>query len=172
MPTFGNTATGADNTWAQSQWIACKFTAPAVAGTITKITAYVAGQFNGGDLQAAIYDDNAGAINNLVATGGINAGGVAVAHQWVDSFFVGFNFTPGAVYWLAIGSNVPNGIFDSEAAGAVSQMVYELGNSLAPPTPFDVGGYRDFVMSIYATYTVPSGTHGKGMTKRLILTFA
>lgn len=142
-PTFGYTTKGATKDDMGTERIrACRFQLTE-AGTVTQISAYLL-KNSAGNVYTAIYDDNAGAPNNLkVQSAAVNVADWA----WYD-FTVNVALSAG-YYWLCDRS--PSLYWKSDT-GVTNQEAYKLSGGF--PDPFGTpDGYNAAKNSIYATYT-------------------
>lgn len=149
-PTFGYTSIGgtADNGVYKNYCYVCQFTNNAGAGTVTKITGYVGGAWGGAnaDVNAVIYNDNAGTTNNLLASS-VTTDLPATA-AWVD-FTVSAIVSDSTIYYLGLAvANIADakGYYDS---GAANQ--WRRSNAGYPaPNPFT--GPSQTAARIYSFY--------------------
>jgi hypothetical protein len=170
MATFGKTTVGS-NTWdmyvADGVKCGCKFTLSESA-SVSKISVYAKSTFLGNRHYgyAAIYSDSAGAPNALL--GSTNENDFTSTPAWVDfTFDPPLTLSPG-IYWLTfLAADAGPHPYDSPwfmsyyDAGTPNQTAWRY-DTYPFDDPFGApGGYADYEMSIYATYTPlakPKGT--------------
>lgn len=149
MATFGYTSIGASEYSMATGFVyATKFACPE-NGAVTAISLYCAGNTDGAKYKTAIYTDNAGSPNTLLAT----SDEVACTNVYGWKTFSISTAVSATDYWLA---------FESEATawykgdlGATSN--YDVNIYPALPDPFTSDGSENRKTSIYATYTTSSG---------------
>lgn len=153
MATFGNTTAEVNSDVGNRRLIhANRFQAPAT-GTITSLSIYMEGAGEGRQAQLAVYSDNAGAPNTLLAS---TAGQSVTSNGWQTFTTISCAITNGLYYWLAF-------VTDSDAltqrygTGIANQHCYaSLGEGEtyyeALPATFPSGIYGTALFSIYATY--------------------
>lgn len=135
-----------------------KFTCPSDLGTVDAISAYCDRSGTGGSyaVTCAIYTDNAGAPNALVADSAIQISSNISRNSagWYTGTYSGTKpvLTPGNVYWLVALFTKDGSTY--YAAGGTNQQA-----DLADTLPFDdpFGGsptYANSAMAIYVTYTL------------------
>jgi len=146
--TFGYTTIG--NTSGDSSLPQCsKFTAPST-GAISTITFYTSGSSN--TAVAAIYSDNAGAINTKLATSSNN---VSVGTAGWYSVNISYTVTSGTVYWLCNWGSSSNFTTYYSNSGGTNQYVASIVGNTYPTwnTTLSTLAYSNDILSIYATYS-------------------
>ena len=122
-------------------------------GLLTDITTYV--DSGSGNLQAAIYSDNAGAPSTLLGSG--TSQSVSGA-GWVDSSGFSVSITSGTYYWLCFEeSSATLNLALNTASSTQVDFQYPVTYGAFPSsfgTPY--GSMSDSAYCIYATYTLPS----------------
>ena len=163
MATFGKTDIGATNyNIADGFKSGFKFTSPADAGTLTKLTLYCDGLGAGVGaevLKGLVYADSAGVPGSRLGIGNEITIADGQAAAWVDlTFGSTIALSPNTVYHLGyIGGPVNNAAttrYDALAGGHN----YNANSYAAGATdPFGAATTEAITVSIYATYT-PVGT--------------
>lgn len=125
------------------------------AGSITKITAYVATTVTGKNIACRIYAGSAGSRGALLAT--TNTSAVTTSFQWLDFTFTSPYSASATTYWLQF-----DGYGGDGPGTAVGQIKYDTGG--AANSGYDlldngIPQYETNQYSIYATYT-PTATGG------------
>jgi hypothetical protein len=149
-PTFGYTTIGGSKEYGITNTLVygCKFTV-GEAGTITEISAYMQ-SYNSPSVTCAVYSDDAGAPDALLAVSGEVVG--VSSESWYN-FSCSYEFSAGT-YWIAqFADNNWNRYYDS---GDTNQRAVSGGNTYDSfPNPFNPLGYAyaNEQTSIYATYT-------------------
>lgn len=124
-----------------------------IAGSITKITAYVSNDVNSGGTSCSLYTGSAGALGALQSS--TNNSTVTTTPQWLDFTFASPFAASATTYWLQFncdGGNGPGGNRGSVAydtGGATNTGYQRLDNSIP--------SYNTLQYSIYATYTASDG---------------
>lgn len=121
----------------------------ASAGSVTKITAYVAENISSGSLTAKIYNGTAGSLGSLIST--TNAATVTTSFAWVDFTFASPVAVTAQTYWIEFsgdggagpGTNVASQKYDG---GGAANTGYQKNDGGTPV--YDSNQY-----SMYATYT-------------------
>lgn len=123
------------------------------AGTMTKVTAYVANNLSTADGSATLYAGSAGSLGALIATTQTNS--VTTSLAWVDFTFAVPQSVSATTYWIE---------FDGQCAGGpgtnVSAIRYDSGgasNTSYQKSDVNVPVYSTRQYSMYATYTPDAG---------------
>lgn len=152
--TFGYTTVGGSQDFSAGLPKCTQFTSGG-AGTITSVSVYVTTYFGGGaNLATAVYADNAGAINALLASDSGHTAVTASAAWYTTN--LSYVFAASTVYWLCEWFDSTNATSTYDA-GAANQESYHSSLTFASwPNPFAPTASENRQYSIYATYT-PSG---------------
>jgi hypothetical protein len=126
-----------------------KFTAPANAGNIYKLTARVYTTSGTANVKFLIYSDNAGAPDSLLATSSPIQ--VNTTEQWVTQG-INYSFSASQVLWLGHVSDADI-IFDGDN-GSFKQLAYKASSYASPASTITTPTYLSEEHSIYATYTI------------------
>ena len=159
MADYGKTTIGASSeTIAAVTKRFCKFTAPADIGELDSITVYANRTATGSGyaIDGAVYTDNAGAPNALVANSAIqiNANIARNAAAWYSVNYVTKpTLTPSAVYWLGLlATKASVTYFDAGTTGQEKSRA----DTLPFDDPFGATSIttHDHALSVYVSYTV------------------
>lgn len=160
MATFGNTDIETANEGSNGKIIGLKFTAPSGGGDITKMSFYTRMQAGGPTaFGAAIYSDNAGSPDALLAQDSGNATVAAspAAATWYD-INIAYTFSSLQVLWLFIWSGDDTNMayfFDTDAGTNFAFLT--TGTFESWPNPMTEDGTLGRIFSLYATYTPAGG---------------
>jgi hypothetical protein len=147
---FGSTSTGSgDGGGNVNKMAACRFQANA-STTITTINAYVYSGV-GGNMQAAIYSDTAGAPGVLLANSVTY--GITGTYAWAWRTFYNFAVavTSGTYYWLVLATDHTS--MQYGIVTGVSNQYCSIAQVFGSwPAAFGTGSYNNYKVAVYAGY--------------------
>jgi RHS repeat-associated protein len=152
--TFGYTAIGGSSGNTTNR-AGSKFTTGSEGGTLTSISAYTKAASGSTNVIAALYSDDAGAPDELLADQSSPVSGGGTTGQWVEVPMDEYTLAPNTTYWLWFGADASHTIYwDSGSTNQYNVEGMTYPNWSDPITP---GTYFARQVSIYATYETSDG---------------